>query len=139
MFFDIGPLELLTILVIAVVVLGPDKLPKAISQTSALLRKFRAFSESAQADLRHELGPDFADLRLHDLHPQALAKRAVTGIEDETGLRATMTASLGLDEPAGAGEVPDRGQDRGPDDGHNYRPELGFAHGTRALTKQSRV
>ncbi|MFD7232807.1 Sec-independent protein translocase protein TatB [Streptomyces sp. NPDC059881] len=93
MLFDIGPLELLTIIVIAIVVLGPDKLPKAISDAAALIRKFRAFSDSAQNEIRQELGPDFADLQLRDLHPRTLAHRALTGVESELGLQETQSLS----------------------------------------------
>ncbi|MEJ8632846.1 Sec-independent protein translocase subunit TatB [Streptomyces sp. MS2.AVA.5] len=123
MLFDIGPLELLTIFVIAVVVLGPDKLPKAISDASALLRKFRAFSDSAQHEIRQELGPDYTDLQLRDLHPRALAHSALTGAEDETG-RRELTASPVHDESAG--------------DGEDHR-QPARAHGTPTLTKQSRA
>ncbi|MER5689363.1 Sec-independent protein translocase TatB [Streptomyces sp. NPDC002205] len=123
MFSDIGPLEILTLLVIAIVVLGPDKLPKAISETSALIRKIRSFSDSAQADLRQELGPEFANLHLRDLHPRALAEKALSRAEDETGLRE-ITASLSLDEPA--------------DDG-DHHPERSLANGTHALRKQPRA
>ncbi|MFJ7949128.1 twin-arginine translocase TatA/TatE family subunit [Streptomyces sp. NPDC096354] len=123
MFSDIGPLEILTILVIAIVVLGPDKLPKAISEVSALIRKFRAFSDSAQADLRQELGPEFSDLHLSDLHPRALAEKALSRAENETGLRE-ITASLSLGEPT---------------DGGDHHPERSLTNGTHALRKQPRA
>ncbi|AVH57902.1 MULTISPECIES: hypothetical protein [Streptomyces] len=103
MFFDMGPLEVLTILVIAIVVLGPEKLPKAISETSALVRKIRAFSDSAQADIRRELGPEYSDLQLGDLHPRALARQALSRAEDETGLRE-ITESLSLNGQADEGD-----------------------------------
>lgn len=106
MFFDIGPLEIITLFVIAVLVLGPDKLPKAISQTSALLRKVRSLSDSAQNEIRKELGPEFSDLPLRDLHPRALAENTLVRAEDETGLRE-ITASLSLGEPAGDGDRPE--------------------------------
>ncbi|MFF3689517.1 Sec-independent protein translocase protein TatB [Streptomyces sp. NPDC002187] len=92
MFFDIGLLEMLAIFVIAVVVLGPEKLPKAISQTSALIRKVRSFSDSARDEIRRELGPELADLQLHDLHPHALAQKALTGAENELVPHATTSA-----------------------------------------------
>ncbi|MFF3061726.1 Sec-independent protein translocase TatB [Streptomyces sp. NPDC057909] len=123
MFSDVGPLEMLAVFVIAVVVLGPEKLPKAISDVSALIRKFRAFSDSAQADIRTELGPEFSDLRLSDLHPRALAEKALSRAEDETGLRE-ITASLSLGEPV--------------DDG-DHHPERSLTNGTHALRKQPRA
>ncbi|MGW3246466.1 Sec-independent protein translocase protein TatB [Streptomyces sp. NPDC001070] len=103
MFFDMGPLEILVILVIAIVVLGPEKLPKAISEISAVLRKVRSFADSAQAEIRRELGPEFSDLRMGDLDPRALAERALARADDEAGLRE-FTAAFGFDAPADGGD-----------------------------------
>ncbi|MFD5753849.1 Sec-independent protein translocase TatB [Streptomyces sp. NPDC127044] len=105
MFFDMGPLEVLTIVVLAIVVLGLEKLPKAISETSAFLRKVRSLSERAQAEIRNELGPDFSDLRLQDLHPRSLTEKVLLRAEDEMGLRE-ITAPFSLGEPANDGQSP---------------------------------
>lgn len=114
MFFDIGSLELLTIFVIAVLVLGPDKLPKAVSDTTALIRKVRVLFDSAQNEIRQELGPDFTDLQLRDLHPRTLAQKAFTGVEIDVGLRE-ITQSLSPHETVEQGDshsqpVPARAQ-----------------------------
>jgi len=98
MFFDMGPLEILTLLVIAVVVLGPDKLPKAISEVSAFIRKIRSLSDTAQAEIRRELGPEFSDFHLHDLHPRALAEKALSTVDTEAGLRE-FQAAFTFEEP----------------------------------------
>lgn len=105
MFFDMGPLEMLAVLVIAIVVLGPEKLPKAISEASAFIRKVRSFSDTAQAGIRRELGPEFSDLRLSDLQPRSLAERALAGTEDEAGLRE-FKAAFDFGEPADPTDVP---------------------------------
>ena len=52
MFNDIGPLELVTLVVLAVLVFGPDKLPKVIQDVTRTIRKIRDFSESAKQDIR---------------------------------------------------------------------------------------
>ena len=49
MFNDIGPLELVTLVVLAVLVFGPDKLPKIIQDVTRTIRKIREFSDSAKA------------------------------------------------------------------------------------------
>jgi sec-independent protein translocase protein TatB len=51
MFSDIGPLEVVTLIVLAVILVGPDKLPKMVSDTVRSLRKLREFSQSAQASI----------------------------------------------------------------------------------------
>ncbi|MEU2490826.1 hypothetical protein [Streptomyces sp. NPDC007883] len=89
MLFDIGPLEMLTLSVIAVVVLGPDRLPKAVSEAATVLRKVRSFSDSARSEIRTELGPDVSDLPLPDLDPQTLAQRALTTADPGTDPLAT--------------------------------------------------
>ncbi|GAA5017546.1 Sec-independent protein translocase protein TatB [Streptomyces siamensis] len=86
MFFDMGPLEVLAIAVIAVVVLGPEKLPRAIQEVSAVIRKIRSLSQSAQTEIRNELGPEFADFDLQDLNPRALARKAVSDTLKTPGL-----------------------------------------------------
>ncbi|NEE18573.1 Sec-independent protein translocase subunit TatB, partial [Streptomyces sp. SID7499] len=67
MFNDIGALELLTLGVLAVLVFGPDKLPKLIQDVTRTIRKVREFSDSAKEDIRSELGPQFKDFEFEDL------------------------------------------------------------------------
>lgn len=52
MFNDIGALELVTIVVLAILIFGPEKLPKVIQDVSGVIRKIRAFSDSAKQDIR---------------------------------------------------------------------------------------
>ncbi|MEV5984656.1 sec-independent translocase [Streptomyces sp. NPDC052051] len=84
MFNDIGPLELATIVVIAVLVFGPDKLPKVIQDITRTIRKIRDFSESAKQDIRTELGPEFKDFEFDDLNPKTFIRKQLGG--DELGL-----------------------------------------------------
>ncbi|MFI8185287.1 Sec-independent protein translocase TatB [Actinacidiphila glaucinigra] len=107
MFFDMGPLEVLAILVIAIVVLGPEKLPKAISDISAVLRRVRSFADSAQTSIRTELGPEFSDLHMCDLTPRALAEKALAQADEHAGLDE-FKAAFSLDEPAGHDTHPTR-------------------------------
>ncbi|MFI9647231.1 sec-independent translocase [Streptomyces sp. NPDC052040] len=85
MFNDIGPLELLTLVVLAVLVFGPDKLPKMIQDVSRTIRKIREFSESAKQDIRSELGPEFKDFDFEDLNPKTFIRKQLDG--DELGLK----------------------------------------------------
>ncbi|MDR6979427.1 sec-independent protein translocase protein TatB [Streptomyces sp. 3330] len=85
MFNDIGPLELVTIVVLAVLVFGPDKLPKVIQDVMRTVRKIREFSESAKADIRSELGPEFKDFEFEDLNPKTFIRKQLDN--DELGLK----------------------------------------------------
>jgi sec-independent protein translocase protein TatB len=84
-FNDIGPLELVTIIVLAVLVFGPDKLPKVIQDVMRTIRKIREFSESAKADIREELGPEFKDFEFEDLNPKTFLRKQLDN--DELGLK----------------------------------------------------
>ncbi|MGW0768675.1 sec-independent translocase [Streptomyces sp. NPDC002676] len=85
MFNDIGPLELVTIIVLAVLVFGPDKLPKMIQDVTRTIRKIREFSESAKNDIRSELGPEFKDFEFEDLNPKTFIRKQLDN--DELGLK----------------------------------------------------
>ncbi len=85
MFNDIGPLELVTIAVLAVLVFGPDKLPKVIQDVMRTIRKIREFSESAKQDIRNELGPEFKDFEFEDLNPKTFIRKQLDN--DELGLK----------------------------------------------------
>ncbi|MGW1023112.1 sec-independent translocase [Streptomyces sp. NPDC002577] len=85
MFNDIGPLELVTLVVLAVLVFGPDKLPKMIQDVSRTIRKIREFSESAKQDIRQELGPEFKDFEFEDLNPRTFIRKQLDN--DDLGLK----------------------------------------------------
>ncbi|MFE8950475.1 sec-independent translocase [Streptomyces sp. NPDC007856] len=76
--FDVSPLEVVTLAVVAVFIFGPDKLPKMISEAMRVLRKFREFSESAKQDIRKELGPGFEEFDFQDLNPKAFVRKQLT-------------------------------------------------------------
>ncbi|MFC9595070.1 sec-independent translocase [Streptomyces sp. NPDC056944] len=82
MFSDIGALELVTLVVLAVLVFGPEKLPKVIQDVSRFVRKIREFSDSAKQDIRSELGPEFKDFEFEDLNPKTFLRKQLEGNED---------------------------------------------------------
>ncbi|MFE4861970.1 sec-independent translocase [Streptomyces sp. NPDC056670] len=86
MFNDIGPMELVTLVVLAVLIFGPDKLPKLIQDLSNIIRKVRSFSESAKQDIRAELGPEFKDFEFEDLNPKNFVRKQLMD-NDDLGLK----------------------------------------------------
>lgn len=75
MFFDLSMTKILVLLVIAVVIFGPDQLPKIATQAGRALREVRRLAEGATSDLREGLGPEFADFDLADLNPRHLVRK----------------------------------------------------------------
>ncbi|MFI5763790.1 MULTISPECIES: sec-independent translocase [unclassified Streptomyces] len=89
MFNDIGALELVTIVVLAILIFGPDKLPKVIQDVTGVIRKIRAFSDSAKQDIRSELGPEFKDFEFEDLNPKNFIRKQLTENEDLKEIRSS--------------------------------------------------
>ncbi|GHI87569.1 sec-independent translocase [Streptomyces xanthophaeus] len=89
MFNDIGALELVTIVVLAILVFGPDKLPKVIQDVTGVIRKIRAFSDSAKQDIRSELGPEFKDFEFEDLNPKTFIRKQLGENEDLKEIRSS--------------------------------------------------
>lgn len=63
MFSNVGWGEMLLLVVIGLVVLGPERLPGAIQWTAGTIRQVRDYLSGATKELREELGPEFDDLR----------------------------------------------------------------------------
>ncbi|MBS4727359.1 Sec-independent protein translocase subunit TatB [Mycobacterium sp. SM1] len=63
MFANVGWGELLVLLVVGLVVLGPERLPGAIRWTANALRQARNYISGVTSQLREDIGPEFDDLR----------------------------------------------------------------------------
>lgn len=75
MLFGIEATDVLLILIAAVVLFGPEKLPQYSRKAARVFVYLRDIANNAKTTLRTELGPEYADLELKDLHPKAfLAK-----------------------------------------------------------------
>jgi sec-independent protein translocase protein TatB len=83
MFDHLGWSELIVLAIVGLVVLGPDRLPKAAADAAKWLRQLRAMARNATQDLKAELGPEMADLDLASLHPRRLVSSALWDDEDE--------------------------------------------------------
>lgn len=110
MFFDIGSLEFIAIIILVILVFGPDKLPKMIQDAARVVRKIREFSDSAKRDIRSELGPEFKDFEFDDLNPRRFAKKHLLD-NDELGLKEIRE---GLDVRKELSEVTDAINGRTP-------------------------
>ena len=75
MFFDIGPLEFVALAVIALLVLGPDKLPRYAADATRMLRQVRRMASDAKAEVSRELGPELQDISMADLNPRSLVRK----------------------------------------------------------------
>jgi sec-independent protein translocase protein TatB len=81
--FGVGLQELALIAFIAVLFIGPDRMPELARQAGAILRKARDFANTARDELRDELGPDYADLELRDLDPRTIVRKHIIEAMEE--------------------------------------------------------
>jgi sec-independent protein translocase protein TatB len=84
MFENLGWWEIGALILLALFIFGPDRLPGFIADTAALLRKLRSQAREASAGLRDQLGPDF---EIEDLHPKRFVRKHLLSEEDEQLLR----------------------------------------------------
>jgi sec-independent protein translocase protein TatB len=73
--FDLSLPKLLILGVLALLIFGPDQLPKFAAQAGRAVRELRRLAEGAQADLRENLGPEFSDFEIGDLHPKNFVRK----------------------------------------------------------------
>lgn len=95
MFFDLSIGKILVLAVIALVVFGPDQLPKMAHQLGHTLRELRRLADGATKDLREGLGPEFSDFDVRDLHPGNFVRKHLFDDDGDDGTTAGMAESEG--------------------------------------------
>ena len=77
MSFGLSFEKLFIIAVIAVFLLGPDRLPYYASQLARLTRSLRDLANGAKDRMREEMGPDFDDVDWKKLDPRQYDPRRI--------------------------------------------------------------
>lgn len=75
MFGSLGWLEIGTLLVVALLVFGPDKLPSVARDAAQMLRTVRGMAKNARSQIKTELGPEFSDFDLDSLNPRTFVRK----------------------------------------------------------------
>lgn len=76
-FFGIGIQELILIAIVALVVLGPERLPATLREVAKFIRQVRNLTR----DFTQQFGDDFK--ALEDLDPRRILQQAITSIDEE--------------------------------------------------------
>lgn len=105
MFGDLGWGEVVVILVLALFVFGPERLPGIAAEAGRGLRKIRLYVKGMTDDLRTELGPEVGDLDLASLHPRTFVQKHLFSDDDEQEPRRGAPAGWG-GPPLRPGEPP---------------------------------
>lgn len=73
--FGMGVPEIAVIVVVALLVFGPDKLPDLARQAGGFIRTVRQMADNAKDDIGREIGQDLKDVNLRDLDPREVVRR----------------------------------------------------------------
>ena len=148
---DINTGELLVLGAVAVVILGPERLPSYAAQLGRLVREARTFARGAREQVRNEMGPEFDDIDWQTLDPRRYDPRRIvrdallddddlSGVSDSApnvppamrpstqpsdpaeATTATSNPVLGPMRPPMAVPSPAAGADENPDDGSPASP-----------------
>ncbi len=114
MFANVGWGEMLVLVVVGLVILGPERLPGAIRWTAGALRQARDYVSNATDQLRDEMGPEFDDLRaplselqkLRGMTPRAALTKHLLDGDDSlfTAVGSLAEAPRSAPPPAAAAE-----------------------------------
>jgi sec-independent protein translocase protein TatB len=116
--FGLGWPEVLALVVIALLVFGPEKLPQAAAQAGRTLRQIRQMANNARSDLQDNLGPEFANFDPTDLNPKNFVrKHLLQDLEDDWNRPAhdpdtpappsyAGSYAAAVDDQLGYGEIP---------------------------------
>jgi len=100
--FDINGGELIIIVVLAVLLIGPERLPGYAAQLASLVKRGKRLLQDTKARVDTELGPEFKDVDWSKLDPRQydprrIVREALMDDDDETPspARAAATAAAG--------------------------------------------
>jgi sec-independent protein translocase protein TatB len=89
---DINAPEFVLLLVIAVILFGPERLPDLARKAARLVRYLRTVAGNAQQQLSKELGPEFENVDFRDLNPKAFVQKHL--LEDVEPIIADVKAEI---------------------------------------------
>jgi sec-independent protein translocase protein TatB len=98
--FDLSFVKIAVLAVIALVVFGPDQLPKMAAQAGRALRDVRRLAEGARADLQQHLPEEFKEFDINELNPKYFVRKHLL---DEAGDLSGNGTAAGAPATAGAG------------------------------------
>jgi len=84
MFFDFGAGELIGLAVLAMILIGPERLPNFAVDAAKFVKKVREMATNATNQLKENIGPGFEDLKPTDLNTKTFIQKQLSSVLDET-------------------------------------------------------
>ncbi len=113
-FFGVGPFELALVAIIAVIVLGPERIPTVAVQLARAVRYMRGYASDATADIRkelEELTKEYDEVRKELQGFRQSIQKDVTSVVDQVS--STIKEVEPIIEPGG--DPPPSNKPRSPD------------------------
>lgn len=113
--FGINGPEFLILAVLALLVIGPERLPKYAAQLGRVVREGRRMATGAREQVRTELGPEFDDVDWKKLDPRQydprrIVREALMDDDDDAPMKPAVRPA---GNPGGFAKRPDQ-QAQGP-------------------------
>ena len=98
---DFGFDKLALIGAVALIVIGPERLPQYAKQLANLIKSVRRMAEGAKDQLSTELGPEYQDLDWKKLDPRQYDPRRIIreALVEDLNPKASAAAGAGLNQP----------------------------------------
>ncbi|MDQ6715341.1 MAG: Sec-independent protein translocase protein TatB [Actinomycetota bacterium] len=74
---DINGWELMVLVVVGIVVLGPERLPEYAAKLARLVRQVRDMAQNARTQLKDQMGPEFEDVNWRQYDPRQYDPRRI--------------------------------------------------------------
>lgn len=91
MFGGLGGTEFLVIILIAIFLWGPDKLPQALANLRRFISKARNMASNAASDLSREIG---TEIKPEDLNPKTFVRKHILTEEDQEMLTNPLKSTM---------------------------------------------
>jgi sec-independent protein translocase protein TatB len=96
--------KLFLIGLVALLIVGPDRLPAYSAQLARLVKRLKSMAQGAETRLREEMGDDFDPAEWRKLDPRKYDPRRIIrdALVDEASPVATVTVPLATAKPSAA-------------------------------------
>ena len=75
--FDINGWEFVVLVVVALLVIGPERMPEYSAKLARMVKQLRGLADAAKVQLREQMGPEFDDVDWKQYDPRQYDPRRI--------------------------------------------------------------
>jgi len=96
-FGDVGFGELIGLAILALFLVGPDRLPNVAADAAKMIKRVRKYASNATEQIKESLGPGYENLKPEDLHPKNFIKKQINEVLVEDKKKPKLNGNVKLD------------------------------------------